>query len=143
MYVRTNKRKNKDGTVVEYIQLAHNRRHPEKGYSVVEVIHSFGRKDQLDVDGIRRLVNSLCRFLDPEDAFKIQSQGNGDKTMEFVSSRPAGGAILLKALWDRIGIKECLERGLKDRSFTAPIQESLFALVVNRALDPKSKLGVE
>lgn len=143
MYIRTNKRKNKDGTVVEYIQLAHNRRHPEKGYSVVEVIHSFGRKDQLDIDAIKRLVNSLCRFLDPEDALKIQTYGKGDKVMEFVSSRPAGGAIVLKALWERIGIRKCLTTALKDRSFSAPVQEALFALVVNRALDPKSKLGVE
>ena len=52
MYVRTIKRNNKDGTVVEYVQLAHNTRHPEKGYSRAEVVHSFGRRDQLDVEAI-------------------------------------------------------------------------------------------
>ena len=29
MYLRTTKRKNKDGSVVQYYQLAHNERHPE------------------------------------------------------------------------------------------------------------------
>ena len=43
MYVRTIKRRNKDGSEVEYIQLAHNTRHPEKGYSRAEVsTHSDG-----------------------------------------------------------------------------------------------------
>ena len=29
MYLRSTKRKNKDGSVTEYYQLAHNERHPE------------------------------------------------------------------------------------------------------------------
>jgi transposase len=36
-----------------------------------------------------------------------------------------------------------LNEALKDRSFTAPIEEALFALVANRALAPSSKLAVE
>ena len=54
--MRTVKRKNKDGSTVEYIQLAHNTRHPEKGYPRAEVLYSFGRRDQLDVEAIKRLV---------------------------------------------------------------------------------------
>jgi hypothetical protein len=57
MYIRTIKRKNKDGSEVEYVQLAHNTRHTEKGYSQAEVIHSFGRRDHLDVAALKRLVN--------------------------------------------------------------------------------------
>jgi len=74
MYVRTIKRNNKDGSVVEYIQLAHNTRHPEKGYSRAEVIYSFGRRDQIDVEAIKRLVRSLCRFVNPEDALALQAE---------------------------------------------------------------------
>jgi hypothetical protein len=29
------------------------------------VLYSFGREDQLDVAGIRRLVAALCRLLEP------------------------------------------------------------------------------
>ena len=29
-------------------------RHPEKGYSEVEVIYTFGRRDQLDIDAFER-----------------------------------------------------------------------------------------
>jgi transposase len=143
MYVRTIKRKNKDGSVVEYVQLAHNTRHPEKGYAKAEVIYSFGRREQLDVEAIKRLVNSLCRFLSPEDALQLQAKGQGESPLKFINSRPAGGAYLLRALWDRIKLRQCLNEVLKDRSFTAPIEEALFALVANRALAPSSKLAVE
>ena len=140
MYVRTIKRKNKDGSEVEYVQLAHNTRHPEKGYARAEVIHSFGRRDKLDVAGLKRLVNSLSRFLSPEDAQAIEAECQG---LKFISSKPAGGAYVLKALWKRIGIDTCLAEALSDRSFSAPIGDAIFAMVANRALAPVSKLAVE
>jgi len=60
-----------------------------------------------------------------------------------VRSRPAGGAYLLKALWDRLHIGQCLKAALKDRDFTAPVEQALFAMVANRALSPSSKLAIE
>jgi hypothetical protein len=47
MYLRTTKRKNRDGGEVVYYQLAHNVRHPKTGNTVAHVIHTFGRADQL------------------------------------------------------------------------------------------------
>ena len=143
MYVRTIQRKNKDGSSVEYVQLAHNAWNPEKGFAQAEVIYSFGRKDQLDIEAIKRLVNSLCRFLGPEDALTLQAKSGEHEPLPFVRSRPAGGAYLLKALWDRLHIGACLKAALKDREFTAPVELSLFAMVVNRALSPSSKLAIE
>jgi hypothetical protein len=61
MYLRTTKRKNKDGSVVEYYQLAHNKRHPETGRPVANIIHSFGRTDELDRDHLVRLCRSIAR----------------------------------------------------------------------------------
>ena len=140
MYVRSIKRKNKDGSEVEYIQLAHNTRHPEKGYARAEVVYSFGRRDQLDVAALKRLVSSLSRFISPEDAQELEAQGTG---LKFVSSRPAGGALLLKGLWERIGINQYLAEALRDREFTTPVGDAIFAMVANRALAPASKLAVE
>ena len=143
MYVRTIHRKNKDGSSVEYVQLAHNAWNPEKGFAQAEVIYSFGRKDQLDIEAIKRLVNSLCRFLDPEDALTLQAKTGEHEPLPFVRSRPAGGAYLLKALWDRLHIGQCLKAALKGREFTAPVEQALFAMVANRALSPSSKLAIE
>lgn len=140
MYVRTIKRKNKDGSEVEYVQLAHNSRHPEKGYARADVIHSFGRRDQLDMAAIKRLIGSLSRFISPEDANSLEAEARG---LKFKSSRPAGGAFLLKGLWKRIGIDKCLAEALTDRSFSTPISDAIFTMVANRALAPCSKLAVE
>ncbi len=140
MYVRTIKRRNKDGSEVEYVQLAHNTRHPEKGYSRAEVVYSFGRRDQLDVAALKRLVSSLSRFISPEDIQDLEAQSAG---LKFISSRPAGGALLLKGLWERIGIDRCLANALKHTEFKAPISDAIFAMVANRALAPSSKLAVE
>ena len=127
MYVRTIKRRNKDGAEVEYVQLAHNTRHPEKGYSRAEVVYSFGRRDQLDVAALKRLVNSLSRFITPEDMQDLDSQSAG---LKFISSRPAGGALLLKGLWERIGIDRCLANALEGREFKAPISDAICKLPV-------------
>ncbi len=46
------------------MQLAHNYREPEDGKIRAKVLYSFGCKDQLDLDEFRRLIRSICRFLD-------------------------------------------------------------------------------
>jgi transposase len=140
MYVRTIKRKNKDGSSVEYVQLAHNVWNKNKGFAQAQVIYSFGRREQLDIEAIKRLVNSLCRFLDPEDEINAKSSG---ADLKFIKARPCGGAYLLSQLWKRLNIDKRLETVLKDRSFTAPIKQALFAMVANRALAPSSKLAIE
>jgi hypothetical protein len=140
MYVRTIKRKNKDGTVVEYVQLAHNIWDKEKGYAKAEVIHSFGRSDQLDKDALKRLIKSMSRFLDPEDSARIEQ---GEDSLKIISSRAAGGAYLLKSLWKRLGLDACITKIIASRAHTAPVADALFAMVANRALAPSSKLAIE
>lgn len=141
MYMRTISRKNKDGSKVDYIQLAHNVRDPEKGYSKAEVIHSFGRRDELDVEAIRRLVKSMSRFLDPEEA--IKAQGEADAPAQYKKSWQAGGPLVLRAIWHRLHIKEALNKALKGRNFTTEVEKAIFAMVANRALAPSSKLHIE
>jgi hypothetical protein len=61
MYLRSTKRTNKDGSVVEYYQLAHNQRHPVTRKPVAKIIHNFGRADQLDREELVRLCRSIAR----------------------------------------------------------------------------------
>ena len=65
MFLRETRRTNRDGSVVSYLQLAHNERHPVSGNPVAKVIHSFGRADQVDRAALARLVSSISRFLTP------------------------------------------------------------------------------
>ena len=57
MYLRTTQRRNRDGSVVRYVQVAHNRR--VDGVTQAEVLVNLGREDQLDSEGLRRLVGSI------------------------------------------------------------------------------------
>src|SRR5579875_2247090 len=105
MYLRTIQRRNKDGSVVRYVQLAHNVRNPDTGNPVAEVIHSFGREDQLDRDALARLVRSITRYLGPEAELEAAAPaGVSGEALAFVSSKALGGAWALDGLWHRVGI---------------------------------------
>ncbi len=144
MYVRTISRKNKDGSTVTYVQLAHNVRDPQSGQPKANVLHTFGRADELDVAAIKRLTQSLCRFLSPEDAIQTKARAEGkDAALTFLRSVPLGGAYLLRSLWERLGLHTVLKDCLKERSFTSPVEWATFAMAANRALAPDSKRGVE
>jgi len=137
--VRTISRKNKDGSITTYVQLAHNVRDPQSGYARARVLHTFGRADSLDIDAIRRLVRSLSRFISPEDALKARDTA----ALRFIRSRPLGGAYLLRQIWERLGLQTVLDRALAERHFESPVEWAVFAMVANRALAPDSKRGVE
>ena len=144
MYVRTISRKNKDGSTTTYVQLAHNIWDPQTGCAKANVLYTFGRTDSLDLEAIKRLVKSLCRFLSPEDALQVQaSLGKDSQALRFVKSVPLGGAFLLRKLWERLGLGKVLTESLGKRDFLSPIEWAIFAMVVNRALAPDSKRGVE
>ena len=139
MYIRVSSRKNKDNRVIKYVQLAHNVRNPKTGTPQAEVIHSFGRMDELDMDALKRLARSIQRFLGQEPTlFDGQTP-----ELKFLSSRPMGGAWLLDGLWKRIGIDKLLEKRLRNREFRTEMERIILAMVANRALAPSSKLGLE
>jgi Transposase DDE domain len=137
MYLRTIKRRNKDGSEVTYVQLAHNVWDPVKGQSRAQVIHSFGREDQLDREALARLVRSITRFLDSEQALEAQAP----EGMRFLESRPMGGAWVLDHLWRRLGVGHAIVGVAQSRRVTALVERLIFCLVANRALEPMSKLA--
>jgi transposase len=137
MYLRTTQRRRKDGSLVRYLQLAHNRR--AGGVTRAEVLLNLGREDELDVEGLRRLARSIRRYTDPgqEGGAQIEPADG----LEVVGSRPLGGVWLLDALWRRLGVGEALRELLGARRFGIDVERVLFALVANRALAPCSKLA--
>lgn len=139
MYLRETRRKNKDGSVVSYLQLAHNERHPVSGSPVARVIHNFGRSDQVDREALRRLVASISRVLDPAEAV---AGGCGLEEVAVVEARRCGGAYVLDALFQRLGISAALRQAAAGRRLDAALTERvLFALTAQRALEPGSKLA--
>ncbi len=138
MYLRQSKRTNKDGSVVTYLQLAHNERHPVTGAPTAKVIHSFGRADQVDRAGLARLVSSISRLLSADEAAVAAAGGQ----VQVLDSRRLGGAWVLDRLWDRLGIGAAIRRAAAGRRLDAEhVERVLFALVAQRALEPGSKLA--
>ena len=138
MYLRETRRRNKDGSTVSYLQLAHNERHPVTGSPVAKVIHNFGRADRVDREALARLVSSISRFLEPADAVRATAGSE----VEIVDSRRFGGALVLDELWARLGIADALRAAASGRRLDPELAERvLFALVANRCLEPISKLA--
>src|SRR5918994_1535859 len=98
VFLRETRRTNRDGSVVSYLQLAHNERHPVSGTPVAKVIHNFGRADKVDRAGLARLVSSISRFLTPEQAAAATAGGE----VEVLDSRRLGGAWTLDRVWERL-----------------------------------------
>jgi hypothetical protein len=136
MYLRTIQRRNKDGSTVRYVQLAHNHR---KGTSTqAEVLVQLGREDRLDMEGLRRLVGSISRYLDGAGA---PPPAGPEVALQVQASRELGSVWLLDGLWQRLGVADALRGVLGGRRFTTAVERVLFALVANRAVDPMSKLS--
>jgi hypothetical protein len=135
VYLRETKRTRKDGTVVRYLQLAHNYRDPDSGTARAEILHSFGRADDIDQEALRRLVASISRFLDEDPPAAAAGE------IEPIDGRDLGGAWVLDRLWDRLGIGAAIRKVAKGRRLDAEaVERVLFALVASRGLAPSSKL---
>ncbi|WP_226362145.1 IS1634 family transposase [Pseudonocardia sp. ICBG1142] len=145
MYLRTTERRNKDGSVVRYLALAHNQR--VGATTKANVLLNLGREDRLDPDGLRRLVRSINRYLGEPgtdagtDAAESAGAGTAAEGLRLIASRPAGAAWLLNGLWKALDVEAALRKVLGGRRFTTDVERVLFALVANRAIDPSSKLA--
>src|SRR5713101_609530 len=136
MYLRSTPRRNKDGSEVRYLQLAHNVWDPAAKRSKVQVVYNFGREEPATREALERLVASVTRHLEPGKAAAVAAEG-----LEFAESRPLGGTWALDALWERLGIGPAMRDLLKGRRLDPAAERVLFALTANRALAPSSKLA--
>ena len=148
MYLRTTKRTNKDGSVVEYYQLAHNERHPDTRKPVAKIIHNFGRVDQLDRQELVRLCQSIGRvcglqIVDPLAYPEVPAPHVGLPAGLKIKQTLAWGCVLvIEALWERLGLKKTLKAIEDAAGVRAPYERALLAMVANRLCEPESKLGV-
>jgi len=135
VYLRVTQRRNKSGEVVRYLALAHNERN-EHGVPVAKIIHTFGREDQVDREGLARLAASISRFLDPEQALQAGTPGG----FEFIEAREYGRPHVLQVLWHELGIGRALSRVAGSRRFRSEVERCVFAMVAQRTIAPASKL---
>jgi len=148
MYLRTTRRRNKDGSLTEYYQLAHNERDPETRKPVAHIVHNFGRADQLDRDELVRLCRSIARVCDLEVIDRL-AQGEGERAhdalpedIKLIRTLGLGPVVVIEALWNRLGIGEILREKLAKKKRALEYERALLAMTANRLCEPQSKLGV-
>jgi transposase len=151
MYLRTTRRKNKDGSVVEYYQLAHNVRHAETGRPVAEIIHNFGRAEDLNREDLVRLCRSIARVCGLEVHDPLASP-HKTPAPEGTSALPEGVKLIqtlglgipyvAEALWERLGIGPTLRKVMQEDGCGFHYEKALLAMTANRLCEPESKLGV-
>ncbi|HHD57460.1 MAG TPA: IS1634 family transposase [Desulfobulbaceae bacterium] len=143
MYLRTTQRKNKDGSVTKYYQLAHNERHPVTGKATARIIHSFGRADQLDRESLVRLCRSIARVcgvevIDPMDGSSLM--GGLPQDVKILRTVDFGTVKIVESLWEQYRIGSIFRQVAKKKQI--PYETALLAMVANRLCTPESKLGV-
>lgn len=147
--MRTTKRRNKDGSIVEYFQLAHNERHPETNVPTQRIIHNFGRADQLERQALVRLCHSIARVCGIEVRDPLADGGDLardvaglPKDMTFLRTVELGTVLVIEALWEELGIGSTLRRIAQEAGYKKPYERALLAMTANRLCEPESKLGV-
>jgi hypothetical protein len=121
VYLRSTPRRNKDGSEVRYLQLAHNVWDSAAKRSRVQVIYNFGREEPATREALERLVASVIRHLEPGKAKAIAAEG-----LEFAESRPLGGTHVLDTLWGRLGIGPAMRELLTGRRLDPSAERVLF-----------------
>lgn len=125
MYLREDTRKNKDGSTVTYVRLAHNVRDPNTGHSKANIIHNF------------------CRYLPPADELEVQAQlQNRGQRLRWKNCRTYGGTYFVGELLKKLNFPQIIAQHIQQRQFSTPIAQAIWAMVANRCLAPRSKLAV-
>src|SRR6202167_3065926 len=139
MYLRITQRRNRDGSTVAYYALAENAWNAGAKRSEAQVVHNFGRADQVDREALKRLVDSINRVLDQDDALTRGAPELAQIELDRVFE--LGVVLAARKLWEDLGIGAAIRRCIADGELTAPHEAALFAMAANRLDVPRSKLA--
>jgi hypothetical protein len=139
MYLRITERRNRDGSTVAYYALAENTWNAAAKRAEARVVHNFGRADEVDRDGFRRLIKSINRVLEAGDAV-----ADGNATLleiEIERVFDLGVVLAARQLWEDLGIGAAIRRCAERAGLSAPHETALFAMAAQRLEAPGSKLA--
>lgn len=137
MYLRITERRNRDGSTVAYYALAENTWNAAAKRAEARVVHNFGRADEVDRDGLRRLIKSINRVLEAGEAV-----ADGTAALPEIERVFELGVVLAaRQLWEELGIGTAIRRCAEQAELTAPHETALFAMAAQRLEQPSSKLA--
>jgi hypothetical protein len=141
MYLRITERRNRDGSSVAYYALAENVWNAQTKRSEAQVIHNFGRADQLDKAALQRLVASIQRVISADAAGAIATSDKALPDIEIEAVFELGVVLAARSLWEDLGIGQAIRGCIAEGELSAPHEMALFAMAAQRLDDPGSKLG--
>lgn len=136
MFLRETPVRRADGKVVKYLHLVESHRVKGKRYPVHRVIHSFGKVTELNRDKIQALARNLLSYIN-------QDLSSIDIESEILWSRPYGTSYLVLELARSLRITQVLKERLRRRKISSPVDLAILGMVINRCIDPLSKLKVD
>jgi hypothetical protein len=134
MFARVKTLKNKDGSVRQYIQIVENRR--EGGKTKQKVLCTLGRLEELQNGQLDRLIDSLAKFTEKRVIL------NGAQELFAAWSREYGPVLVFRRLWEKTGLAFILDSLVSHTKIEFSVTEAIFAMVLNRLMDPQSKIQV-
>lgn len=123
------------GRTYQYLHIVEN--HWEDGKVRQQVIGSLGRLDRLLEKGdLERVITQLVEHCPTVRILRAQAQG----TLQIQNEWSWGPTLVFERLWEELGLKDLLRRLAEHRRFTFDFERMVFALVLQRILDPGSDL---
>jgi hypothetical protein len=133
---------NRDGSTVSYYALAESVWNRDAKRREANVLHSFGRADQLDRAELERLVKSINRVLEDGNEAADKTATSSDRPeIEIERVFELGVVLAARGLWEELGIGPAIRRCAGQAKLIAPHEITLFAMAANRLDDPVSKLA--
>ena len=129
MYVYVSKKRYKD-RVYEYVQICKTVR--KRGRPTRVTLGTLGRRQDIDPEKVDGLIRGLKQL--------GTQKSRGEVTLgdaEIRDARIWGPAVVVRKLWEELGLPGLVKQGQK--GFL--VEEALFRLVLNRLVDPMSKLS--
>ena len=134
MFIRTKTFFNKDGSKRVYLQIAKSVW--ENGKPRQRVICTLGRLKDLKRGDIDTLIKGLGRFSEKLKVIEISKDLFAREDKEY------GVVLVFRRLFKILGLEDILKEHLTSHNHSFPVQEAIFAMILNRIVSPSSKLRV-
>ncbi len=134
MYVRLSTKRS-EGATYQYLQLCESFRN-EKGEPRTRVVANFGRVDKLDAKKIDQTITALLKYASSPALIRQPAE------TEYGRIRDFGNILALEHLWDRLLLGQTITSNLNETKVEFSVADMVKVMVLNRACDPHSKLGV-
>ena len=134
MFIRTKTFFNKDGSKRVYLQIAKSVW--ENGKPRQKVICTLGRLKDLKKGDIDTLIKGLGRFSEKLKVIEISKDLFAREDKEY------GAVLVFRRLFKILGLEDILKEHLTSHNHSFPVQEAIFAMILNRIISPSSKLRV-